>query len=188
MAAWLVALVVDSQLARNSLWEEAVGSVVCGLALLSFSAALDHYLLFESNPLKVICEGLTSLALQLGPLASETVGGMSEGDTTWVFADDAPNGQQLQQDLLALRSSLTVAKEAMIEYRLGLSESDGVRFDRTQYAVVVAADELLYHDGYGVVQVVRDAVASYQVGMQAALAARAARHQERDPHHMEASQ
>eukprot|EP00435_Cladocopium_sp_Y103_P015068 s920_g3.t1 len=141
----------------------------------------NQYLLIFDNPLRALCQGLTDFALQLGPAAAELVGSMAQGDVTWAWGEDAPNGQQLQENLNALRNSMALMGDAMLSWRLGLAEDEGVRFDRIQFGVVVAADELLYHDGYQVIQVIRDTLSGFQVIMQAALADRASRRSDDPP-------
>ena len=60
-------------------------SPVTGLGFLALSAALDHLLLFEGNPLRSLCP---RLPLLLGPAVCDACGALSEGDASWGFGDE----------------------------------------------------------------------------------------------------
>ena len=169
LAQWVAYLVLDAQLARNSLFPEAAHSPVVGLGSLAVSAALDHLLLFENCPLRSRCQRLLNMAVALGPAMCDVCGALSEGDAVWVEGTATPAHHVLAQELELLRLEMTQALPEMVQWRLTLPRGEGIRYDRFQHCVIITIDDLTYHDTFQPLQVIRDGVSRLQTAMQNAL-------------------
>ena len=77
----------------------------------------------------------------------DACGALAEGDATWVNGDECPTQALRDRELEQLRTEMAQATSQMVQWRLSLARSEGIQYDRFQYAVVVAIDDLTYH-GY----------------------------------------
>ena len=169
LALGLASLMLEAQNARNAVFPEAIHCPVIALGFLAFSAALDHLLLFEGNPLRGYCPRLVALTAAIGPLSCDACGALAEGDATWTSGDEDPTQAELDQELSLLRAELHNAIPQMIQWRLNIGRPEGIRYDRFQHALMVTIDELHYHENFGPLQAIRSAFARSQVLMQQAL-------------------
>ena len=163
---------MDAQYARNSLWPENASSPVVMLTLTSLCAALDQLMAFPYCPLPEMIPRLDAFVMGLAPLACETLAAMAEGDATFDPVN-MPSQRSIQQEIEEIRAGLASCVQGMITWRLNLPPHDGVGFDRRVYSVILCSDELLYHDTFPMIGVIRHVLATMSTAIQASLAQRA---------------
>ena len=188
LALWLTSQLVDSQTARNSAFPEASDHPVVAIGFLAMSAALDHLLLYEGSPLRVLCPKLSDLAGSLGPMLCDACGALCDGDATWASGEEFPTHAIMTSELEILRQELDSALQPMTTWRTSLGPSEGIRYDRFQYAVVVTIDDLRYHDNFNALEPIRLGLLRFQTSMQQALVSRHQALRGVDPDDLELSQ
>ena len=146
LALAVVEGVADAQTARNATFPEAIGSPVIGLLLMSFSLALDHFLMSEGNPLRALSLQLVQFANALGQLACESTAAMAEGDFTWTEGANHPTRQEIRDAMDTLRREMEMATDSMVQWRLEATRPEGVKLDRRIYAVILVVEEMRYYD------------------------------------------
>eukprot|EP00435_Cladocopium_sp_Y103_P020513 s2457_g5.t1 len=176
-----------SQIARNSVFPDDFSSPVVGLLAMAFSSSLDHLLLFPGNPLRFLAPGLVDFATTLGPLVCELTSALAESDAAWIH-EDSPAMAEVEHGIEQIRVSLAGAIPAMIQWRLGLSRADGIRYDRLQHSVKLTIEELEYYDGYPPLRVIKDGINALQMQMQHALTEQTPMLRGSAPAELEASQ
>ena len=161
--------VVDAQSARNACFPDGASSPVVGLLLLSFTAAMDHMLLCGDSPLRALSLTLVQMMAILGPLASESVAAMAEGDFVFTEGDDHPSAHEVQQTMEALRAEMELATDEMIRWRLQKDDQSGLKADRRLYAAILTIEEMRYYDLFPTLTLIQTILKNYQWRFQTAL-------------------
>eukprot|EP00435_Cladocopium_sp_Y103_P031874 s2362_g8.t1 len=152
------------------------------------ASVVDHLLLLPGNLLRFLVPGLVEFATTLGPLSAELLGSLPEADFQWAHGVGSPSMAEIEQGLASMRDALTSAVQPMVQWRLQLSRGEGVRYDRIQVAVRLAAQELEYFDAFSPLPVLHEAMSIFQIRMQEALLDQTQLLRGTDPTELEASQ
>ena len=171
LATSLVESTADAQSARNSVFPDNATSPVVGLMLMSFSMALDHFIRLTGNPVRLVSPTLVAFADALGPLTSESVAALAEGDFMFIEGSVHPTHREVDALLEFLRRELELGQDTMTQWRLSLDREDGVRADRLLFSCIMTIEEMRYYEYFRSANLIQTAFKSYQWHFQAALVA-----------------
>eukprot|EP00435_Cladocopium_sp_Y103_P059781 s2532_g21.t1 len=186
VACWLLSMITDSQIARNSVFPESMDSPIIAMTAMALGCALVEWIMVENSPAGVRLQQLARFSTDFGRLIPEVAASLAEGDTEWIHRDCRYTMSLVQTELTEIRDTLSNSLEEMLQWRLALDSRSGSRFDRMTYAVILCSEELLYFDTLPPVRTIREGFGSLQTRIQQEIANREAREFEMDPHGMEA--
>jgi sensor c-di-GMP phosphodiesterase-like protein len=130
---------------------------------------MDHMPLCGDSPLRALSLTLVQMMAILGPLASESVAAMAEGDFVFTEGDDHPSAHEVQQTMEALRAEMELATDEMIRWRLQKDDQSGLKADRRLYAAILTIEEMRYYDLFPTLTLIQTILKNYQWRFQTAL-------------------